>query len=290
MADQPKIQNVKPANVPEQPPEAVQEQNVKPANTPEQPPETVQEQNVKPANVSEQSPEAVQKQILELRNRIGGIEQERNKIRAQIRKIEKENAPDAQARIASLNQEHGNLTKEAKKLKTELFKVRTKNRLPGQANLLPVINAHPPKALQKSWLPELGNKNPKNVDDLVGNVTANTIDFSIYIILFGIAIIKDILDILINLIPYINLFTFVISAPFTIIIFAITLITGKFGGWRIAIAMIAQLLDWVPIVSFIPITTISILLLVLMEKTGVGKIVSQIPIPSKNLAKTTIKK
>jgi len=259
-------------------------------------------QNVKPINIPGKSKEAVQKQILELENRIKGIDQRRKEIDAEKEKIYQDgiSTPDIRNHMTKIEQEHTNLTKETNILQPQLRQLKEewtklsnapeKIRLPGQANLLPVINADPSKNLQKSWLPELGTKNPKNVDDLIENVTANAIDFSVYIILFGVAIIKDILDIVINLIPFINLLSFAISAPFTIIIFTITLITGKFGPWRIGVSMVAQLLDWIPVISFIPITTISIFLLVIMEKTDMGKIVSQIPIPGKNLAKGAVKK
>jgi hypothetical protein len=85
---------------------------------------------------------------------------------------------------------------------------------------------------------------------------------TIFLFLLITAIIKDAIEILLGLIPGINLFVWVISLPFTLFIFAITFMSGIRGTWL----LIGQILDLVPLASVLPIATLTVILCYIFQK------------------------
>lgn len=80
-------------------------------------------------------------------------------------------------------------------------------------------------------------------------------DFGIFLLLLIFAIIKDAIEIILGLIPGINLFVWIFSLPFTAFILFITIITGIRGAWMFA----GYLIDLLPIASILPVTTLTVI-------------------------------
>jgi len=90
----------------------------------------------------------------------------------------------------------------------------------------------------------------------------NKMSLTIFLFLLITSIIKDAIEILLGLIPGINLFVWVISLPFTLFIFAITFISGIRAEWL----FIGQGLDLIPIASILPIATLTVILCYIFQK------------------------
>lgn len=88
------------------------------------------------------------------------------------------------------------------------------------------------------------------------------ISLTIFLFLLITAIIKDVIEILLGLVPGINLFVWVISLPFTLFIFAITFISGIRATWL----FIGQGLDLLPFASILPIATLTVILCYIFQK------------------------
>jgi hypothetical protein len=88
------------------------------------------------------------------------------------------------------------------------------------------------------------------------------ISLTIFLFLLITSIIKDAIEILLGLIPGINLFVWVISLPFTLFIFAITFISGIRATWL----FIGQGLDLLPFASILPIATVTVILCYIFQK------------------------
>lgn len=88
------------------------------------------------------------------------------------------------------------------------------------------------------------------------------IPLTIFLFLLIPSLIKDAIEILLGLIPGINLFVWVISAPFTLFIFAITFMSGIRAEWL----FIGQILDLVPWASFLPIASFTVILCYIFQK------------------------
>ena len=85
---------------------------------------------------------------------------------------------------------------------------------------------------------------------------------TIFLFLLITAIIKDAIQILLGLIPGINLFVWVISLPFAAFIFIIVLISGIRATWL----LIGQGLDLLPFASVLPIATLTVILCFIFQK------------------------
>lgn len=90
----------------------------------------------------------------------------------------------------------------------------------------------------------------------------NKMSLTIFLFLFITAIIKDAIEIVLGLIPGINLFVWIISIPFTLFIFTITLISGTGATWL----FIGQILDLLPFASILPIATSTVILCYIFQK------------------------
>ncbi|MFA5360723.1 MAG: hypothetical protein WC320_02020 [Candidatus Paceibacterota bacterium] len=88
-------------------------------------------------------------------------------------------------------------------------------------------------------------------------------DLIIFLFLIIPAIIKDVMEIILGLIPGINLFAWVFSLPFTAFIFVITLIGGVRGTW----IFIGHLLDLLPFASLLPISTLTVIFCYIFDKS-----------------------
>jgi len=88
------------------------------------------------------------------------------------------------------------------------------------------------------------------------------ISLTIFLFLLIPSLIKDAIEISLGLIPGINLFVWVISAPFTLFIFAITFMSGIRAEWL----FIGQILDLVPWASFLPIASFTVILCFIFQK------------------------
>jgi len=88
------------------------------------------------------------------------------------------------------------------------------------------------------------------------------ISLTIFLFLLITSIIKDAIEILLGLIPGINLFVWIISLPFTLFIFAITFMSGIRAEWL----FIGQILDLVPFASILPIATLTVILCFIFQK------------------------
>ncbi len=91
----------------------------------------------------------------------------------------------------------------------------------------------------------------------------NKMSLTIFLFLLITAIIKDAIELVLGLIPGINLFVWVISLPFVLFIFAITLISGIRATWL----FIGQILDLVPFASILPIATLTVILCYIFQKS-----------------------
>ena len=80
-------------------------------------------------------------------------------------------------------------------------------------------------------------------------------DLIIFLLLLIPAIIKDVIEMILGLIPGINFFAWMISVPFTAFIFFITIISGTRGTWIFA----GHLIDLLPIASILPIATFTVI-------------------------------
>lgn len=87
--------------------------------------------------------------------------------------------------------------------------------------------------------------------------------FTIFIFLLVVCVIKDILEFVLGFIPGINFLVWIISLPFVIYIFVITLISGIRGTWL----FVGQLLDLVPLASILPIATLTVILCYVFQKS-----------------------
>ena len=101
-------------------------------------------------------------------------------------------------------------------------------------------------------------------------------NLTIFTFLLIAAIIKDALEIVLGFIPGINLFVWVITLPFVVYILVITLMSGIRGTW----IFISQGLDLIPIASILPITTLTVILCYIFQKS---------PDPVKKAMKTATK-
>ena len=90
----------------------------------------------------------------------------------------------------------------------------------------------------------------------------NKMSTTIFLFLLITAIIKDAIEILLGLIPGINLFVWAISLPFTLFIFVITFISGLRATWL----LIGQILDLLPLASVLPIATVTVILCYIFQK------------------------
>lgn len=88
------------------------------------------------------------------------------------------------------------------------------------------------------------------------------IPLTIFLFLLIPSIIKDAIEILLGLIPGINLFVWAISLPFTLFIFVITFISGLRATWL----LIGQILDLLPLASVLPIATVTVILCYIFQK------------------------
>ena len=88
-------------------------------------------------------------------------------------------------------------------------------------------------------------------------------DLIIFLLLLIPAIIKDAIEAILGLIPGINFFVWMISAPFTAFIFFITIITGTRGTWIFA----GHLIDLLPIANILPIATCTIIFCYISQNT-----------------------
>ena len=88
------------------------------------------------------------------------------------------------------------------------------------------------------------------------------ISLTIFLFLLITSIIKDAIEILLGLIPGINLFVWVISLPFAAFIFIIVLISGIRATWL----LIGQGLDLLPFASVLPIATLTVILCFIFQK------------------------
>ncbi|MDD5760650.1 MAG: hypothetical protein PHF45_01150 [Candidatus Pacebacteria bacterium] len=88
-------------------------------------------------------------------------------------------------------------------------------------------------------------------------------DLIIFLFLLIPAIIKDVIEIILGLIPGVNLFVWVFSLPFTAFIFLITIIGGVRGTWIFA----GHLLDLLPLASLLPISTFTVILCYIFDKS-----------------------
>ena len=111
----------------------------------------------------------------------------------------------------------------------------------------------------------------------------NKMNFTIFIFLLILALIKDGLEFVIGLIPIVGLFSWLICLPLTAIIFAIIYIIGIGPSW----AFIVYIIDLVPLVSVLPITTIAVIGTYLVEKSPKAKKIAKIvpKISPKNIKK-----
>jgi uncharacterized membrane protein len=93
---------------------------------------------------------------------------------------------------------------------------------------------------------------------------------TIFLFLLITAIVKDLIEISLAIIallvpvlaPIILSLSWVISLPFTLFIFAITLISGIRAEWL----FIGQMLDLLPLVTFLPIATLTVILCYILQK------------------------
>ena len=119
----------------------------------------------------------------------------------------------------------------------------------------------------------------------------NKMSLTVFIFLLITCIIKDALEIFLGLIPGINLFVWIVSIPFVAYIFIIILMSGIRGTWL----LVGQILDLIPFASILPIATLTVILVYIIEKSPILKEKMQkaikamkASIPSKDPLKTTV--
>lgn len=107
------------------------------------------------------------------------------------------------------------------------------------------------------------------------NITPTTekkINWLVYFFLFFFAIFKDFIEIIIGLIPLAGPFlALVVGLPFAALILTILFLYGKLGLWQWIGVAITKILDFVSLV--LPITTLMVLGLFLLEKSDLKKAV-----------------
>jgi len=95
----------------------------------------------------------------------------------------------------------------------------------------------------------------------------NKMSLTVFIFLLITCIIKDTLEIFLGFIPGINLFVWIISIPFVAYIFIIVLISGIRGTWL----LVGQALDLIPFASILPIATLTVILVYMLENLPILK-------------------
>ena len=127
------------------------------------------------------------------------------------------------------------------------------------------------------------------VNQITESAQKKALDFSFYLIILIVAVVKDILEMVIALIPFLDLLGFIISIPFSIIIFVLLILFGRFGLWQTATLLVSQLLDMISIVNFLPITTITVLVLILLERSKLARSAAQVVTKIKQPLKSSLK-
>jgi len=107
-------------------------------------------------------------------------------------------------------------------------------------------------------------------------------DLTIFLLLLIPGIIKDIIEIVLGLIPGINFFVWLISLPFAAYIFFISIIAGM----RKDLILIGQFIDLFPLASILPVTTITIIFCAFYQRA----VPTSIKQPLEQIAKKTTSK
>lgn len=88
-------------------------------------------------------------------------------------------------------------------------------------------------------------------------------DIIIFFLLLIPAIIKDVIEVILGLIPFINLFTWIFSFPFTAYIIFVSFLTGI----RKDFVFIGQLIDILPFASILPVSTFTVIMCAIYMNT-----------------------
>ncbi len=118
-------------------------------------------------------------------------------------------------------------------------------------------------------------------------VQATIIDGFLWTMLIGLALAKDVLEIVLNLIPYVGGFlAFILTLPCTMIIYIILFQKGILSLWKNTGRLVANIsciiADNVPMINFLPVTTLNVI--VLMSSTKAEQLKEKV----KTKAKQTI--
>ena len=93
-------------------------------------------------------------------------------------------------------------------------------------------------------------------DKAVGKPGQQKMDITIFFLLLIPAIIKDTIEMILGIIPFINLFAWIFSLPFTAFILFISIIAGV----RKDLILTGQLIDLIPLANILPVSTITIVM------------------------------
>ena len=115
------------------------------------------------------------------------------------------------------------------------------------------------------------------------------LSFPLFILLLILALLKDIVEVFIGFIPGLDAVSWLFSLPFAAVILLIILLLGIRSTW----VLIGQLFDLIPIASILPVTTLSVIALYVVEKSPrlkkTAKVATKI-IPSTKNATSNITK
>jgi len=104
-------------------------------------------------------------------------------------------------------------------------------------------------------------------------------NFAFYLSAFVIAIAKDAVEMVLGLIPFLNFLVMAVSLIFSILLTLILIFFGRWGAWKLAGMLLAQLFDCIPILAVLPLTTFTLILMILLEKFPASKTVSKVAKP-----------
>lgn len=127
---------------------------------------------------------------------------------------------------------------------------------------------------------EKQNKNDQ-IQDITEASAKKTTDFAFYLAILVLAGCKDLIEMVLGLIPFLNFLVMGVSLIFSILITLALVLLGKFGFGKIAAFLISQIADFIPILTVLTTTTITILLMIFLEKSPAKKFVQ----PAANIIK-----
>lgn len=148
-----------------------------------------------------------------------------------------------------------NFTKQKSTISPQDF--NNKDKKPSQA----------PVQQKKSPVPQTSTGQAQEISQKIQKGTLNTFT---WIIILGAALLKDLLEIALNGIPVIGgLLVWLLALPCTIIIYLVLFQKGIISLWkntsRLVISLSSMILDNIPVVNALPVTTLNVLILFLSE-------------------------